>query len=1720
MIIPIFSRPEKIVAILQFHNMKKTLSVLLFLCFTVFLCKAQKPLTNSRQSSYYTYIYKLSAEDVLNFYTHPGKDPDEKILHNPVDSFKTDKRWDNNLPPGNYLKVYAEKNQLEYKLIENHSAYLKLMLNDPDLRFVFLDRKGNFINNAAVKVNQRTVAYDEKNGLYHVRKSKRDTLIEAEYGGVVNFFSVKQRQVYHYSRYHNWFKARWYALKNKFRKKSRYYYRGRASERYTGFMVFNKAKYKPNDTVKFKAFILNNKSKKPIQVPQVVVRLKEDYNDEGKIIGRVNSYRDGAYEYQFVLNDSLKLSLDREYTINLEDLSTLKYNLDTYEGDKDDDEILAKRKVYLEGRFNYEDYELKTIRFKSRTDKVEHGPGKPLSVYLKATDENDLPVPDGRVRLTLTTRGVHEYKNARVFVPDTLWTHQMSLEPFGETKVVIPDSIFPKANIDYKIDADFLNSSNEHQSAENDITYTINKYNITTKINGDTLVADYQEYGKDAKAPAVISALTANDDTISKIKVMLPYRMLINPNAASYSVETDSTDSEIEIGKNESGLSLSGYRTSDSLFVKVNNPNKLHFWYAVFGSNNLIDEGQADSLNYKRGYGGRGNIIFLVNYIWGGENKTEQKVVEYSDKVLTINVKQPLAIYPGQQTETDIVVTDVTGKPVANADVTAWSLTSKFDDYRPPFVPYLDKSHRTWKAKPLFDIKESRETGSIALNWNRWSHEIGLDSITYYQFTHPQTTYRIEEPANDTVTQIAPFVVKDGDIIPVHILYIDNRPVYFSQAEQMQRYSFHVLPGKHNLRFRTATQDIVLDTVVVAKSKKLILSVNADAAVNRNASIKKVSDTLSYYEADLVNKYMITVINNFDWKMATLLQNDQVILLNPNIRTYNQYRSILAGPLPDNYTIFTLRGEKPRLFLTEPGYSYLFEPGLLKQKSISTPYPFNRILSNVKGTDDYAQYALTQDEADTIWQQYLDLRSYSQQLFVNKPVINDVTGILNIGLNETSKLKHPFVKNIIVYRYDDPDYIRIYPGNTTDMGQLETGKYRLLFLLKGDSYDVIDSVFIKPYGTNFYDLDIKPTHPKDSVSIKINSIINNRTGSYTDKDRDIENDALKLKEAFNDKYFNDSEFGTMMSGRVIGSDDKLPVVGCSIRIKGKSYGAVSDVNGMFRLRVPKSGKLVISYIGYLTQEVVIEPGRSTEIKLVPSSSSLNEVVVVGYTTQLKKDVTGSVATVDANSAGVYINQGAPGAATTVFIRGISSVGNAKPLIIIDGVPVENMDGIDPNDIAGISVLKDAAAKAIYGSSAANGVIIINTKKKAAAIQAAAEASQQQNNEQSIRKNFSDYAYWQPKLTTDANGKASFTTTFPDDITNWRTFVIGINDQKQSGFVEKSIKSFKPISASFISPLFAVQGDELSAIGKVMNYTTDAVKLTRTFSFNGKQLKQDELEVKNSKIDTLNVTVTGTDSLAFEYTIKRDNGYFDGERRKIPVIEQGVKETKGQFEALNADTTVNMKFDPALGSVILRAEASVLPALAEEAQRLREYKYLCNEQLASKLKGLLAEKRIRTYLGEPFKYERNINEVIKKLQENRRSQGTWGWWKDTEEELWISLHAIEALTDAQKDGYTIDIDLPKLTDYLVYQLESYRGDDKLTCLELLHKLNAKVDYPKYFGVITKEFDAEKQVSMYNRFRFMLLREEVGLPAKMDSLYDNEKHTLFGNIYWGEDSYRFF
>ena len=211
-----------------------------------------------------------------------------------------------------------------------------------------------------------------------------------------------------------------------------------------------------------------------------------------------------------------------------------------------------------------------------------------------------------------------------------------------------------------------------------------------------------------------------------------------------------------------------------------------------------------------------------------------------------------------------------------------------------------------------------------------------------------------------------------------------------------------------------------------------------------------------------------------------------------------------------------------------------------------------------------------------------------------------------------------------------------------------------------------------------------------------------------------------------------------ITGSVVDENGE-PLPGATIAVQGTTRGTVTNLDGNFSITVPESSTLVVSFIGYQAQTIKVTNQTVLNIRLAQDASALEEVVVIGYGTQKKSDLTGSVGSVGeaelnerpspslnqalaGRVAGVQVNvnSGRPGGRTNVRIRGFSSINSSNnPLYVVDGVmlPMSNqaqasnaIDYINPNDIVSVEVLKDASSTAIYGSRGANGVILVTTKK--------------------------------------------------------------------------------------------------------------------------------------------------------------------------------------------------------------------------------------------------------------------------------------------------------------------------------------------------------------------------------------------------------------------------
>jgi TonB-linked SusC/RagA family outer membrane protein len=325
-----------------------------------------------------------------------------------------------------------------------------------------------------------------------------------------------------------------------------------------------------------------------------------------------------------------------------------------------------------------------------------------------------------------------------------------------------------------------------------------------------------------------------------------------------------------------------------------------------------------------------------------------------------------------------------------------------------------------------------------------------------------------------------------------------------------------------------------------------------------------------------------------------------------------------------------------------------------------------------------------------------------------------------------------------------------------------------------------------------------------------------------------------------------------LKGKVTDATTGEALIGVTVAVKGTTTGTQTDVNGAYTLNVASNATLQVSYIGYATQDVAIAGRNNIDIKLQSGTNELQAVVVVGYGTQRKLDVTGSVAQVKGEEiakqsstnavsslqgkvAGVQItNAGGPGSSPQIRIRGLGTVyGNANPLYVVDGAWFDDISFLNPNDIENISILKDASSESIYGVRAANGVVLVTTKKGkgAPSINYSAYAGYQRVTNQPKLANGTEYATLINEL--NAIQFPADPTTFPDPNkfgqgTDWLNVVLRNaftmkHDVTVSGSTDKSTYSF---SAGYLTQQGVVVGNDYNRITAHLQQDVQATKFLK------------------------------------------------------------------------------------------------------------------------------------------------------------------------------------------------------------------------------------------------------------------------------------------------------
>ena len=1270
--------------------MKRILTLLtLFVSNILF---AQQPLSKSLRTSAHRYIYHISAAEAATLYKTDLQKVDERYLHTLIDSFPINSETPK-LADGNYILLHATANYLQYNLVAIGDLQLKVINNKRNLMVRLHKNNGTNISNAIVKVNGKTLPYHAATHTYNRSRFRKSGNMLVTHGPTTYNFPIeryansnKQTRTLTQNflgsfplKYITQTIRKWQSQNNRYTNYFRYSLP--YEEKFRGFMSFNKPIYKPGDTVKLKAFVMNKQGKG--LTDRLLVRLTSSYFDVDTTIAIVKPYRPGGFTHEFVLSDSLNLDLDDEYLVTLEEVRSRKYDLSTYDGDLSDDEYAAQRKVVMRGKFQYEEYELNAITFSARADKKEHHRGHTQVIFLKATDENDLPIMDGRLQITVVANPHNAiFSKPTQFLPDTLWSHSQELETVGETKINLPDSIFPEASFNYQIECTLLNSNNERHNQQLNSKFNNQPAFVAFNLQKDSLRMNYFNRGTAVSVPAIVYALNAQDDTLEIASVQLPAAMKLNPYATDYLVQAEGMSNLYTIKHIKGMVSAMATRTKDSILILLNNPHRLPVWYTLFVGNKVVTRGQNDTLLLQIKTHTPKNYFLSLQYIIGNTVHQEEYTIAYQNKLLNVSINAPQVVYPGQTTTIEVSVADANGKRVAEADVTSYAFTRKFTDARPPVVPYLGKTYPWRKAGPNFHALPSKDWKKLRqLNWERWSQDMGLDSIEYYKFLYPHELYYNKEAAKDSVTQVAPFVVINGRVQPIHMLYIDERPYFFSQSQHLQRYSFPVTPGIHSLRIRTHDRVITLKDFTVPKGAKTIISINGDTT-NKAVSMRPAPDTLTVAEKTLLEKYTVLIENNYG-EHFTYIDQDNSLFLLPKTANYSYNPFPLVGPLAPRAANLVVHNRFKQGFDVEGGYLHQISSGLIKQKQVTINTLISKKLSNQAPTYHFSELALTAQEIDSLWKSYLDNRSTNEDLFINAGLLKQGNGALRIGLQHKKEEPELFVKNILLFRNDDTDFIRVFKGKARELGYLAPGYYRLFLLLKNDHYILQDSLYIEKDGLNYYTINTSGIRPGDSISRKLAMIIESREL----KQKGSNNDLLDIKENFNSGFLDQSAFNNTLFGQV--RDEKGQAIPfATISVKGTRIAVQTDVNGYYHISTPEKGTLVVSAIGFTSMEQAITHSLQN-ISLARSSAQLQEVVVTGYGMQRKKSMTGSVS----------VENVLAGRVAGLQIRGINSItANSAPLIVVDGILYDGtMNDLDPSLLANITVLSGDAAKALYGA---------------------------------------------------------------------------------------------------------------------------------------------------------------------------------------------------------------------------------------------------------------------------------------------------------------------------------------------------------------------------------------------------------------------------------------
>ncbi|MFT3702826.1 MAG: carboxypeptidase-like regulatory domain-containing protein [Agriterribacter sp.] len=1677
------------------------------LLFVIFLSSisgaltAQNNIKNARQQSWQKFVYRISSDTAEKYVDEGIASPDYYLDKQPFVVWHTDSAQYEALPTGNYIIIGVNDNELTAQYYCSSNLRVFPINNQHRVQLEIKDSVGQLVTDAMVWMNKRAVLYNSISNAFVIHKKKfEEATLKIAIPGDTLFLSLSAMDEMEQSSWTQWWNNWTYTKLGRivsfpYRKikmmattPSDYWFRKAKKIYRNGYMVFNKPKYMPLDTVKLKAYILNKRGNQYKNSLDIYLQyyLKNAWAE--KQLANVKPVTKGDYLYEFLLGDSLES--DKTYTIVFKN---------------------KRGKEVMRGSFAIEDYLLDEVStYTVRSEKEHYYSNDSLCFYANATDANGLSLLDGKVNFYLVTQTIDQFYKERLFVADTLWKETKSLAVQGDTKFVIPAGVLPNADLSIEAVAEFRNSNNELQTKQVSFEYISESKTIKVWQEGAYIVADYLENGiRLAKEGYLV-----DDENKPERKMHFPFREKLNPYFSNYNFSIkDSTGKKIikedyEVEKNYR-LSFGRIQDRDTSGFTLYNPYAIPVHYAVFDGNKMIGAGTDTStlINWKRILPEKRIFNVEWNYIWADEEQKGNRTIALLDKILHTTITSNEVVYPGQTDTITVSVADYKDRPVKNMNLTAVSYNSQFKNaIRVPEPPYLQRFRG--KRRILFDKYEMDDvsfTDQFVLGKHQqWRKKFGLDTMLYYRFLFPDTAYLYASMfTNEIIPQVSVHVVQKGVPQEIYMLYINRDFVWYNGATDKSNYAFEAQPGYAQIAFRLKDKYVEIDSIYLQPFYKHDIVFDLDRLPS-NAFQEPRPEYYTSPEKDLLERHLLKLQDDNRTNNGYIWQNSRLVYL-------DIAKPHIVGPFNTTDSLqFFKPGGFDLKFMLERGYEYRLSSKMARlEPRLLFPAIEPALLPKVEKTkwilgDTIVAHPLIQYNEKITKRSFLPVNDNDWKSF------NDGTGKLSFTIQRDSSFEYA----ILHTSAKDTSITRVKQYSLKGFQHLLPGNYTLILVTKHGYFLQVNNIEIKENGTTCVRV-IDTVYTSNNLLMDELIELNEKKSNIPDAAPSTRDGHIKITSPSLLSGLPMPKGNASVSGVLKDAKGKAPIQGATVMIKGYRRGTLTNADGYFKLDSIMPGDYVIVFasVGYELKEYAVHvednANQIIDAALKMSENHLSDVVVTGYgTTRSKRSLAYAISTVkeevittlQGKAAGIIITD-APGSNVSVRIRGASTLMiDAKPMYVVNGVMMDELpQGLDTANMK-ISILKGEVAIQLYGERAAAGVILINSEDFMP---------------NTVRSTFRDYAFWQPNLFTDDNGKVKFAVKYPDNITSWQTYVIGMDKKRRITKSTTLVKSLKPVLAQLSSPSFLIEGDTAMAVGKVANRSAAQVTLQTSFAVNDKVIKQDQKNVQPNEAltEALPVSASCSDSLNIQYTIHAENGYGDGELRKIPVFKKGITETKGMFWVFDKDSTIVFRPDPNAGKVVLYAQNNTLDLLLDELDLLKKYPYFCMEQTASKLKGLLMEKQVRKALHQSFNEEKDIAKLLNKIQKAQHFDGSWSWWQNGESNVAITNYVTQALLLLKQD-VLVQINIRNATLYLQQRIPYLNKRELLPVLFTLSEAGHQMDYQ----AVLQQFSFDS-LSIHQQWQCIkiLQKQQLSYQKKLEHVMSQKREGFLGSLYWGDDSY---